>query len=79
MSIEVNVHDAKTHFSKLLHRVMAGEEVVIAKAGVPVARLVPIASKPQKRVPGLAKGKLWIADDFADELPEDVLRGFEAQ
>jgi prevent-host-death family protein len=61
----VNVHEAKTHFSKLLARVSEGEEIVIAKAGKPVARLSPILpAKPQRRVPGIDKGKLWIADDF---------------
>ena len=65
MTKPVNIHDAKTHFSKLLGRVMAGEEIVIAKAGKPVARLIP--ERPPagaKRVPGVDKGKLWIADDF---------------
>jgi len=61
----INVHSAKTHLSKLLARVAKGEEIVIAKAGKPVARLVP--ERPPaaaKRVPGIDKGKLWIADDF---------------
>jgi prevent-host-death family protein len=61
----VNIHEAKTHFSKLLARVMRGEEIVIAKAGKPVARLVP--ERPPalaRRVPGIDKGKLKIADDF---------------
>jgi prevent-host-death family protein len=61
----VNIHEAKTHFSKLLARVMRGEEIVIAKAGKPVARLVP--ERPHARairVPGIDKGKLKIADDF---------------
>jgi prevent-host-death family protein len=65
MATSVNIHDAKTHLSKLLARVMAGEEIVIAKAGKPVARLVP--ERPPlsvKRVPGIDKGKLWIADNF---------------
>jgi prevent-host-death family protein len=61
----VNIHDAKTHFSKLLIRVMQGEEIVIAKAGKPVARLVPERpSEAVLRVPGIDKGKLKIADDF---------------
>lgn len=69
----VNIHSAKTHLSKLLGRVMAGEEIVIAKAGKPVARLVP--ERPAaagKRVPGIDKGKLWIADDF-DSMSEREL------
>jgi prevent-host-death family protein len=61
----VNIHEAKTHFSKLLARVMRGEEIVIAKAGKPVARLIPERPPaPAKRVPGIDKGKLKIADDF---------------
>jgi prevent-host-death family protein len=69
----VNVHDAKTHLSKLLARVLEGEEIVIAKAGKPVARLIPERPVPAgKRVPGIDKGKLWIADDF-DKMSEREL------
>lgn len=61
----VNVHEAKTHFSKLLARVLRGEEIVIAKAGQPVARLIPERKlAPTRRVPGVDKGKLRIASDF---------------
>jgi prevent-host-death family protein len=74
----VNVHEAKTHLSRLLERVQAGEEVTIAKAGRPVARLVPIAA-PGKRPLGLDKGKAWIADDFNAPLPDDVLADFEGR
>lgn len=74
-SSTVNVHEAKTHFSKLLERVAAGEEVTIAKAGKPVARLVPFVA-PGKRPLGMDAGKVWIADDF-DTLPEDILADFE--
>jgi len=75
--ITVNVHDAKTHFSKLLQRVQAGEEVVIARAGRPVARLVPVREAGKRRVPGTAKGKIRIAPDFDAPLPGEVLREFE--
>jgi prevent-host-death family protein len=65
MAATVNVHAAKTHFSKLLEKVSAGEEIIIAKAGKPVARLCPIKNQPtKKRVPGIDKGKIWMADDF---------------
>ena len=65
MAAAVNIHEAKTHLSKLLERVRAGEEIIIAKAGKPVARLVPERSMvARKRIPGIDKGKLWIADDF---------------
>lgn len=66
----VNVHEAKTHFSKLLERVAAGERIVIAKAGKPVAELVPLEEHPRKRVLGIDKGLVLIHDDFDDPLPE---------
>lgn len=75
-STTVNVHEAKTHFSKLLERVAEGEEVTIAKAGRPVARLVPFAP-PGRRPLGLDAGKVWIADDFDAPLPDDILADFE--
>ena len=66
-----NVHDAKTHFSKLLDMVLKGEEVVIAKAGKPVARILPfIAPDFSPRVPGIDKGKVTIMPDFDAPLPE---------
>jgi len=71
-----NVHEAKTHFSKLLEQVEAGHEVVIARAGRPVARLVPF-TKPGKRALGLDAGKVTIAADFDAPLPPDVLADFE--
>lgn len=74
----VGVHQAKTHLSRLLERVAAGEEVVIAKGGTPVARLVPIDHPLKDRLPGLDKGKGEIADDFDAQLPEELLRSFES-
>jgi prevent-host-death family protein len=73
----VNVHEAKTHLSRLLERVAAGEEIVIAKAGRPVARLVPYDENDEPRRLGGWEGRVWIADDF-DELPQDLLEEFEA-
>jgi prevent-host-death family protein len=65
MATVVNIHEAKTHFSKLLARVAAGEEIVIARAGTPVARLASLPAAPAlKRVPGIDKGKVWMAKDF---------------
>ena len=65
MSVTINVHAAKTQFSKLLARVIAGEEIIIAKAGKPVARLAPIGRQTaKKRVPGIDKGKIWMSKDF---------------
>jgi prevent-host-death family protein len=75
--MEVNIHQAKTHLSRLLQRVAAGEEVTIARAGVPVARLVAAEPKPKKLRPlGFARGEVWIAEDFDAPLPEDLLRAF---
>ena len=68
----VNVHEAKTNLSKLLARVSLGEEVVIARAGKPVARLVPVREKPRKRVPGIDKGKIWMAPDF-DQTSDEII------
>jgi prevent-host-death family protein len=75
----VNVHTAKTHLSRLLEEVAAGEEIVIAKAGKPVARLLPYAPKREARQPGLLKGKIWIADDFDDPLPEEIMAAFRGE
>ncbi|MBI3508667.1 MAG: type II toxin-antitoxin system Phd/YefM family antitoxin [Chlamydiia bacterium] len=72
----VNMHEAKTHFSKLVDAVMKGNEIVIARAGKPVAKLSPIEKKPKRR-PGALKGKIKIAKDFDAVLPEDILSGFE--
>jgi prevent-host-death family protein len=77
MSAPVNVHDAKTHLSKLLERVAAGEEITIAKAGKPVAKLVPIDEARKPRVPGQDRGKVWMSDDFDDPLPPELQRYFE--
>jgi prevent-host-death family protein len=73
----VNIHEAKTHLSRLLAEVAAGEEVVIAKAGRPVARLVPVTAPRPQRVLGGDKGRVVIGDDFDAPLPEEVLTGFE--
>ena len=74
--MEINIHEAKTHFSKLLQRVAGGEEITIARAGVPVARLVPATPEQKGRPMGFAKGEVWIADDFDAPLPDDLLRDF---
>ncbi len=74
MSVVVNVHEAKTHLSRLLERAHAGEEIILAKAGRPYARLLPL-EKREDRVPGLAQGR--VTDAFFDPLPEDELRAWE--
>ncbi len=75
--VPVNVHEAKTHFSKLLERVALGEEVVIARAGHPIAKLVPIAPDIPERSPGSARGDVWVGEDFDAPLPADLQAGFE--
>ncbi|MFO7772509.1 MAG: type II toxin-antitoxin system Phd/YefM family antitoxin [Dehalococcoidia bacterium] len=77
MSRQVNIHEAKTHLSRLLARLNDGEEIVIARAGKPIARLVPVVEQPTRRHPGSAKGKVTIAPDFDAPLPEAVLKTFE--
>ena len=73
-----NIHDAKTQFSKLIEAVSQGEEIIIAKAGKPAARLVPIqAKKPLVRKPGSLKGKIKIAEDFDAPLPNEIQSAFE--
>jgi len=75
--MKVNIHEAKTHFSSLLAKVGKGEEVIISKAGKPIARLIPIEEKPIKRDAGSARGRITIAEDFDAPLPESVLNSFE--
>ena len=72
----INVSEARTHLSKLLDRVANGEEIVLGKAGKPIARLVPYGKPRQPRVPGRLAGKIWIAPDF-DETPENIIAAFE--
>jgi prevent-host-death family protein len=72
----VNVHEAKTNFSKLLKLVERGEEVIIARAGHPIARIVRLATEPKDRVPGSARGAITIADNF-DTPVLDLERSFE--
>jgi prevent-host-death family protein len=66
----VNVHEAKTHLSRLLDRAHAGEEIIIAKSGAPYARLVPLAGHQPRRKPGTLKGSVRLSDDFFAPLPQ---------
>ncbi len=72
-----NVHDAKTHLSRLLDRVARGEEIVIARSGKPVARLVRLKAEPRK--PGRLKGRIRVAADFEEPLPPEVLAAFRGE
>jgi prevent-host-death family protein len=74
---EINIHEAKTHLSRLLLRVAGGEEIVIARAGKPVAKLVPIEPKPQ-RVLGRDEGLFEVPEDFDAPLPDEVLALFQS-
>ena len=76
MARTVNVHEAKTHLSRLLVEVGAGAEVLIARAGKPVARLVAVREAVRQRTPGLDKGKIWIGEDFDEPLPAEVVDEF---
>jgi len=74
--MEVNVHEAKTQLSRLLRRVAEGEEVTIARAGVPVAKLVAVPPAKRLRPLGAMEGQIFIADDFDAPLPDDLLALF---
>ena len=74
----VNIHEAKTHLSRLLEQVAAGEEIVIAKAGKPIAKLVPYHEIRAPRTLGGWEGRVWMADDF-DELPEEIAAAFRGE
>jgi prevent-host-death family protein len=74
----VDIHEAKTHFSKLVDAAMAGEEIVIAKAGKPAAKLVPYRTETRKTIRfGLMKGEIEIAEDFDAPLPDEIAAAFE--
>ncbi len=77
MSVEVNVHEAKTHLSRLLDQAMAGEDVIIMRAGRPLVRLTPVESAPRRRTLGTAKADFVVPDDFDTPLPDEVLADFE--
>ncbi|MEH2085208.1 type II toxin-antitoxin system Phd/YefM family antitoxin [Nostoc sp.] len=78
MSITVNVSEVTAKFSELLSQVLLGEEVVIAQKGIPVARLVALTDTTSPRIPGLDKGKVIIAPNFDEPLPEDILNDFDS-
>ena len=78
MSVQVNVHEAKTHFSKLLEQALAGEDVIIMRSGRPLVRLTPVEGARTPRRLGTAKGDFVVPADFDAPLPPDVLAGFES-
>lgn len=74
---QVNIHQAKTQFSKLIVSVENGEEIIIARHGKPVAKLVPMSKNISPRKPGSAKGRFKVPSDFFEPLPQDILEAFE--
>jgi prevent-host-death family protein len=74
---QVNIYEAKTHFSRLIARVLAGEEIVVARAGKALIKLVPVDPPPTGRVAGSLAGQIEIADDFDDPLPPEIQGSFE--
>jgi prevent-host-death family protein len=75
----VNIHEAKTHLSRLVEDASEGEEIVIAKAGKPMARLVPVEPKRKRRKLGWLRGKLEVPETFDAPLPDEVMREFEGR
>jgi len=75
----VNLYDAKTNLSSLVERAAAGEEIIIAKAGRPLARLVPLARRTTPRPLGLLAGQVIVGPDFDDPLPDDIQAAFEGR
>jgi len=75
----VNIHEAKTHLSRLVEEASAGDEVIIAKAGKPVARLVPVKKVQRRRKLGVLAGKFTVPPDFDAPLPDEVIAEFEGK
>jgi len=78
MRLVINVHEAKTHLSRLLERAHRGEEIVLGKAGKPYSRLVPLEQDSGRRKPGRWEGRFVVEDAFFDPLPEEELTAWEA-
>ncbi|MEQ9424483.1 MAG: type II toxin-antitoxin system prevent-host-death family antitoxin [Cyclobacteriaceae bacterium] len=74
----VNMHEAKSKLSKLVQKAVDGEEIIIAKSGKPTVKLVPLENKPQRRVRGRWKGKVWLSPDW-EEWPEDIQKSFDGE
>jgi prevent-host-death family protein len=78
MAFQINLHHTKTQLSKLVERALAGEEIIIARAGKPLVRLTSCSQPIPERVPGALKGRMWIADDF-DQTSDEIVRLFEGE
>jgi len=79
MSRTVNIYEAKTNLSRLVEQAAAGEEIVIAKAGKPLARLTPLRERKEPRKPGCLEGRIHVSEDFYKPLPDDLLDAFEGK
>jgi prevent-host-death family protein len=79
MTNTVNIHEAKTHLSRLIDEVAAGAEIIIAKAGKPMARLIPISAPVRKKQLGMLEGKIKVSDDFNAPLDDEMLTLFEGR
>jgi prevent-host-death family protein len=77
--LTVNIHEAKTHLSKLVEQAHAGQEIVIARAGKPVARLIPVGKQQARRSLGALAGRFSVPTDFDAPLPEEVTQVFEGR
>lgn len=75
--LTINIHEAKTHLSRFIEKAAVGEEIIIAKAGKPIAKLVPLHSLPSPRNLGMFKGQLSVPEDFDAALSEDVAMQFQ--
>jgi prevent-host-death family protein len=75
-NMEINIYQAKTHLSRLLQRVAEGEEITIARSGIPIARLVAVENKDNVRALGFARGEVFVSDDFDAPLPDKILASF---
>ncbi len=76
---QINIHEAKTTLSRLVDRASEGEEIIIAKAGKPMAKLVPLEDTSRPRKPGSMKGRVKIHKTFYDPLPDEILKAFEGR
>jgi prevent-host-death family protein len=79
MAATYNMHEAKTQLSRLAERAASGEEIIIARGGRPLAKLVPIEQEREARKLGLWAGQVWVSDDFDDPLPGDLQKYFEGR
>lgn len=77
--LSLNMHEAKSQLSKMVEQAIAGEEVIIAKAGVPAVRLVPVAAPGKRRFPGRLRGQIHMSDDFDAPLPPEIQRYFDGE